>query len=376
MKNLLIFFSLLFCTIQLYAQEDRFSDVSQIMGKDVFITDNSALNVAFMIVDNKVKPIKKIKNVSISLSGKVYSVDKDKYTYKKDSYIVLKGDNETILLKPEDSPIYLSSFISKTYWQEKYDNYRNDYTYLNFKKNNQFHSANATIEYDDLTRIEWRGLEINDNGALYHICEYNGVHPLEDFKVSSKFFDESKDEIFIKSSDIQPFVDKYNMRLANEKREKEIADSIANYKLRLAVALKDAQFMDGDREIKISKGDTLAIFSYNSLENKYVARHRYSNLLFEPGDLEFLDSKRKLEKSGRYEIKTVILSADAEFLKEKGDEGKEQRFKVAAEYDNAQTDIWIAKLEKFIDDYDKEVAYKKKNQIFITGIGYDYDSNE
>jgi hypothetical protein len=377
MKNLLVVFFLFFFTTSLCAQEDVFSDISQTKGKEIYVKDNSALTVAYTIDDGKVKPITKIKNRSFSLAGKVFTVENDDYTYKKNTYVVLKGTNETILLKQEDSPLYLSSFISKTYWQEKYDLYRNDYTYLNFKKYPQVHSAKATIEYDDLTRIEWRGLEITDKGALYLMCEYNGIYPLDNFKVTSKFFEESKDISFIKKDDIQPYIEKYNARLAKEKRDKEIADSIANTKLRLAIALDEAKFNDEGRDINVYKGDTLAIFSYKASEDKYVARFHYSNLLFKSEDIEFLDTK-STTTTGKYswETKTVKTSADADFLKAKGEDGREQRFFVAAAFDDVQTEKWINKLKAAIDEYDKKVSYRMKNQIFITGIGYDFDSNE
>lgn len=377
MKNLLVICFLSIYIPSLLAQEDRFSDISQIRGKDIYVTDNSALNVACIIVDGKVKPINKIKNLNVVMAGKYYSVENDLYTFKKNNYIVLKSKLETILLKEEDSPLYLSSFISKTYWQEKFDSYRNDYTYLNFKKYYQVHSNNATIEYDDLTRIEWLRLEISPHGALYYMCEYNGVYPLETFNIPSIFFEEKKDVYFIKKDDIQPYVEKYEKRIAKEKREKEIADSLANCRIRLAIALDEAKFMDDDRAINVHKGDTLAIFSYNISEGKYVARHHYCNLLFEPEDIEFLDTKTTTT-DGKYswDRKTIKTSADADFLKAKGEEGKEQRFDVAVEYDRVHTDIYIKKLKAAIDEYDKDVAYKRKNQIFITGIGYDFDSNE
>ena len=377
MKDLIISFFLLLCTSSLFAQEDRFSDISQVRGKEIFVIDNSSLNVAYMIVDGKVKPIQKIKNLSATMAGKVYSVGKDAYTYKKDNYIVLKDEKESILLKEEDAPLYLSSFVSKTYWQEKFDLYRQDYLYLNYKKYNQVHSTKAAIKYDDLAPIEWRRLEVTDKGALFYMCEFNGINTLEIFKVTSKFFEESKDQIFIKKDDIQPFVDKYNARLAKEKQEKEIADSIANCKVRLAIALDDAEYMVDDREIKVYKGDTLAIFSYKASEDKYVARHRYANLLFKSDNIKFLDTKETATK-GKYswDTKYIKTSADADFLKAKGEEGKEQRFDAAADYDDIQTRIYIEKLTNAIAKYDKEVAYKRKNQIFITGIGYAYDSNE
>lgn len=377
MKNLKFLLVFLFCATSLYAQEDRFSNVSQTKGKDIYVLDNTVLDVAFTIVDGKVKPIQKVKKMNVSMTGKVYSVDDSEYTYKKNSYIVLKGSNEIILLKPEDAPLYLSSFISKTYWQERYDLYKNDYIYLNFKKYPQVHHKNATIEYDDLTRIEWRGMDISAIGATYYMCEFNGPYPLDDFMVPSSLFEKFKGIYFVKRDSIQTFVERYNTRLAKEKRDKEIADSITNSKLRLAIALEEATFDYDGREIKVHKGDTLAIFSYKDAEDKFVARFHYSNLLFKSENVEFLDTKTTVAK-GKYswDDKTTKKSADADFLKAKGEDGKEQRFHVAADYDDVQTSIWLDKLKAVIDGYLKDVAYKKKNQIFITGIGYVYDSNE
>ena len=377
MKNLFVFLVPFFVFYPLFAQEDRFSDISQTKGKDIYITDNSALNVAFTIIDGKVKPIKKKKNLSVTMAGKVYSVEKDVYTFKKITYVVLKGEGETILLKEVDAPLFLSSFVSQTYWQEKFNSYRSDYVYLDFKKYNQVHSEEATIEYDDLTHIEWIGLNLTDKGALFNMCEFNGEKPLNPFKITSKFFEESKDLFFIKKDDIQPYIEKYNNRLAKEKLEKEIEDSIANSKLRLAIALEDAQYMDEDRKIDVSKGDTLAIFSYKASEDKYVARFQYSNLLFKSDMIRFLDTK-ETTTNGEYswERKTIKSSADADYLKSKGDEGKAQRYGVAAAYDDVQTTILLDKLKSAIDNYKKDIAYKKKNQIFITGIGYVYDRNE
>lgn len=377
MKNLLISFFLFFFLTPLCAQEDRFVDISQIRGKEIYVTDNSALNVAYTIIDGKVKPIKKDKNFNATMAGNVYTVENDVYAYKKKMFVVLKGAERTILLLEEDAPLYLSSFISQTYWREKFDLYKNDYVYLNFKKYDQVHSKSANVEYDDLSPIEWKRFEITDNGASFYMCEFNGVNPLKEFKVTSKFFDESKDLFFIKNNDIQPYIDNYNARLAREKREKEISDSIANTKIRLAIAIKDAEFVDGDRNIKVNSGDTLAIFSYKKSDDEYVARHQYRNLLFKPEDIRFLDTKiTTTEGKYSWEKKTIKTSADAEYLKEKGDEGKEQRFEVAAAYDDIQTDIYIKKLQVIVDEYNKKVAFRKKNQIFITGIGYKFDENE
>ena len=157
------------------------------------------------------------------------------------------------------------------------------------------------------------------------MSEYNGATPLERFKITSNFFENSKDQIFIKKDSIQPYIEKYEARLVKEKREKEKADSIANSKIRLAIALDEASFNDDDRTINVYQGDTLAIFSYKASEDKYVARFRYSNLLFEPEDIEFLDTKTTTTE-GQYswERKTVKTSEDANYLKEKKEEGREQ----------------------------------------------------
>lgn len=376
MKNILVLL-ILFHATSLCAQEDRFSDINQVKGKDIYITDNSALNVAFSIIESKVKPIRKIKKSNITLAGKTYHAENKTYTYKKKNYVVLKGVGETILLKEEDAPLYLSSFVSKTYWQEKFESYKNDYTYLNFKKYYQVHSSEATIEYDDLTRIEWMDVEPTSNGAIFYMSEYSGLHLLEKFKITSTFFEESKDIYFIKKDNIQPYIEKYKTRLAKEKREKEIADSIDNSKLRLAIALDEAQFVIDDRTIYVNKGDTIAVFSYLPLDDKYIVRFHHENLLFESENIEFLDTKTTTTE-GQYswDKKTVKSSDDADYLKKKGDEGKEQRLKFAAEYDDFQTNIWINKALSIMFDYYKDVTYKKNHQIFLTGIGYVFDNNE
>lgn len=377
MKNLIFLFSFFCCTTLLFAQEDRFTDVNQAKGKEVYVIDNSAVSVAYMIVEGKVKPVQKVKKANISMSGNVYTVEKDEYTYKKNSYIVLKGPLETILLKPEDAPLYLSSLVSRTYWQEKYDSYRNEYIYLDIKKSPHLHSSSATVEYDALSRIAWTGIDVTENGATYYMREIDGEQRLNQFTVTSTEFEKTKGTSFLKKDAIQPYIERYEARLAKEKRDKEIADSIANGKLRLAIAQKDAKYMDDEREINVYKGDTLAIFSYKVSEGKFRARYHLANLLFKAEDIEFLDTKTTTTE-GKYswERKTVKTSADADYLRAKGEEGVKQRFLVAAEFDKVQTKNWINRVTAVVDEYNKEVAYKKKKQIFITGIGYEHDSNE
>lgn len=377
MRNLLTLMLLVSCICPLFAQQDRFVDINQTKGKDVYVADNSSMDVAYTIVDGKVKPIKKIKNSTFSISGKVYTVEDDTYNFKKKSYIVLNGNGETILFNVEDAPLYLPSFISKTYWQEKYDAYKDDYIYMNFKKYGQMHSKDASVVYDDLVRIEWSGLEFYDKGAMFYMSELNGTTPLVKFKVTSRFFEESKDLFFIKKNNILPYVERYEARLAEEKRKKEIEDSISNSKMRLAIALDDASFLDDDRTINVNKGDTVAVFSFNTSKDKFVARFRYANLLFNSEDIEFLDTKTATtEGEYSWERKTIKISEDAKYLKDKGDDGKEQRFMVASKYDDAQTLVYLNNLKKLLEDYNRDVAHKKKYQIFITGIGYAYDSNE
>lgn len=377
LRHLFALFLLLQCSISAFAQEDRFHNVQETKGKEIFIIDNSALSVASTMVDGKVKPVQKIKNYNNSLAGKVYTVENDAYTFKKKDYIVLKNDGDIILLKEEDAPLYLSSFVSRTYWKDIYDQYRKDYTYLDFKKFNKVHSTLATTVYDDLSPIEWTGFVVAENGASFYMCELRESNHLDDFKVPSYFFEENKDRFFIKKDDIQPYIDKYNVRLAKEKRDKEIADSIANRKLRLAKALKEKGFSLNDLTTTVEIGDTLAVYSYNDSIGKYVARFRYANLPFDAEDIEFFDTQT-ITREGKYswEKETKKYSPDAEFLKKKGKDGEEDRFLIAMEYDDAQTELYLKRLQVVIDAYHKDIADKKKNQIFITGIKYAYDSNE
>jgi len=376
MKKLLFLFLLFMSSLSLWAQEDRFTDVNQTKGKDIFVTDNSALAVAFSIVDGKVKPIKKIKNLNASMEGKVFSVGSESYIYKKKAYIILKNSSDIILLKEEDAPLYISTFISKTYWQEKYDLYSKDYAFLDFTKYPEVHSERATVRYDDLTSIEWKGLEISDNGAVYYISELQAGLPLDKFKVTSSLFETSKDVFFLKRDSIQPYIIKYNTRIAKEKREKEIADSLANTRLRLAIALKDGQFDGNERPIYVNKGDTLAVFSYNPIKRQFLARFHSGTLLFNPDNIEFLDTKTTTTE-GRYswDRTTTKTSVDSDFLKEQGENGKEQRFAVAEAYDDVHTLMWLNNLKAALDKYEAEIRSRKKNQIFITGIGYEYDGS-
>lgn len=378
MKNFLFLLLFISCTTTLFAQEDRFTNVNQTKGKEIYITDNSSLDVVFTINDGKVKRNKKINTIA----GKVFSVEENFYTYKNKNYIVLKGENEIILFNEDDSPLYLSSFVSKSYWKEKYDLYKKDYIYIDFKKYNQIHPERITIEYDDLTRIEWQGLEPTENGANFYMCEFDGINTYNKFKVTSKFFEEFKDVYFIKKDNIKPYVEKYNARLAQEKREKEISDSINNSKLRLATALYDMEFSEENSTINIHKGDTLAIFSYDPSREKFIARFQYSNLLLNPEKIHFLDTGMNLAPaqnpfaSKETKKEQSKYSADEEYLRAKGEDGKEMRFNVAADYDDIQTAKFLNKLKSTIEELEKEIAFKKKNQIFLTGIGYEFDSSK
>lgn len=361
----------------MYAQEGRFSDVEQTKGKEVYVLDNSAAGVAYVLVDGKVKPVSKVKNADVNMSGRTFSVEDEAYTFKNVRYIVLKDAGQIVLLKEDDSPLYLSSFVSRTYWQEKYDSYRDGYAYMDFRKIGNAHSSEAVIYYDDLTRIVWQGMELSEEGASFYMSEWDGAGTIGKFRVTSSEFEELKDNVFIKKNDIQPYVDRYNIRLAKEKRDKEIADSLANSKLRLAISLEECSYAVEERVITVHENDTLAVFSYKPTDDQFVVRYHFANLLFDPEDIEFLDS-RTTTTPGQYswDRKTVKTSEDAEFLKAQGEAGREQRFDVAKEYDDVQTRIWFDKTTAAIEEYKKDLADKKQKQIFITGLGYAYDDNE
>lgn len=370
---------LAFYSFYAYSQQDRFHAVSDMYGKDIYVTNNTAANVAFLMIDGKVKPASKVKNVTVAFGSKCFKVESTPYIVKKKQYVVLKDKENVYLLKEEDAPIYLSTFRSKSYWQSAYDALSGDYTYLDFKKGRIYHSAKANVVYDDLTEITWSGFDMEDEDILMYFREAKG----EEQKIKFSSFNECKDVVFLKDSQIQSYIDKYNARIAEEqariareKREKEIQDSIYNCKLRLAIAKEDNVYGSDSAKTYVDKGDTIAIFMYDKNRNLFKGRFRYSVLLFSPEDIKFVDS-HQVYVPGQYswQTKYVDESKDADFLKEQGEIGVEDRFIVAAEYDDTHTEIYLAQLNAAIKAVKDEEARRKKQQIFITGIGYSYDDN-
>lgn len=371
---------LAFCSFFAYAQQEKFSDVSEVLGHNVYVENNTAAGCVYLLVDGKVKAATKVKNTVVNLEKSSFTAESSFYTYKKAEYLILKNASSMYLFKTSDAPLFLSTFRSRDYWQGIYDSYCNKYTYLDIIKGATFRTSGMTIVYDDLTHIGWTGFEMAEKDVTFLMRSDNG----HDFKVPYETFVQKKDVAFLDKDAIQTHIDKYNKRLAREKREREIADSIAreqkrvadsiaNSKLRLAIAKSENTFGEGDEQITLQEGDTVAVFLYDKERELFKARYFYHNLLLNDSDIKFVDAKTV--STGSYSWQTTTKSEDAEFLKAKGQEGSEARFLAAFEYDSIRTETFMATARKFLKAIDDEKARRKKLQIFITGIGYSYEDN-
>lgn len=370
MKRLFLLLQALICVMGMFAQSDKIETVNEALGQRVYISNNSALPVVHLLVDGKVKPASKVKNATINLEHKSFAIEKDLYLFKKHQYIILKNNNETYLFKADDAPLYLSAFRSYNYWQNIFDSFSNDYIYLDVNKaGSSYHSSLAPLVYDCLCKIQWLGFDMNDKDITLTLRDSHG----NEYNISYGQFTDKKDFFFINKNAIQPYIDKQNERLAREKREKEIQDSIVNCKLRLAIAKDENVYGEEDSKITVSKGDTIAIYEYDKIRKIFKGRFHYRNLILAPEDIDFLDQEKV---SGTYSWNAKYTSKDSDFLIEKGTIGVDDRFQIAFEYDSIRTEAYLGRLHNLIKALDEEAAYRKKNQIFITGIGYDYDSNE
>ena len=126
-----------------------------------------------------------------------------------------------------------------------------------------------------------------------------------------------------------------------------------------------------DDQIKVYEGDTIAIFNYNDTINHFIGCYHFSKLRLEEDDIKFIDSQ---ESGETYNKKWI--SVDKDYLMSKKNEGKEDRFLVAYDYDNKRTERWLEDLQSQIQADKERSAYLKKHQIFITKVGYNYDNDQ
>ena len=354
------------------AQNDSFSNVQEVLGKQVYVMPGNLTPCTYVLIDGKLKLVQKDKKHTYTITDRSYKVDSELYQFKKDRYLVLKGGQDIFFLKETDSPLYLSLLKNESVWIDYIRDLNSSYTFLDIEQGRKFHKTSATECYDKLSRLHWVGFSFSENDVNLEVDEVteSGLSK-SNFVISNTQYKSLKDVAFIHKNNIQPYVTKYEERLAREKREKEIQDSIYNCKLRLATARKDMTIGSDDNEIRVSEGDTIAIFNYNDTISMFIGRYHFNNLRLEENDIKFVDSQ-----NFGTTFNPKWTSVDKNFLMSKKSEGREDRFIIAYDYDTERTHRWLEDLRGKIQAYQDKVSYMKKNQIFITKAGYNYDGDQ
>ena len=367
-------FTILFALLSVHyvCAQDTFATVQDVTGKGIYIISGNINPFTYIMIDGKLKLVQKDKKHTYTITDRSYMVDTELYQYKKDKYLVLKGGQDIFFLKETDSPLFLSLLKNETIWIDYVRDLNNSYTFLDIEQGRMFHKSSETECYDKLSRLNWVGFTFSENDVNLKADEVteSGLSK-SNFVISNTQFKSLKDVAFVHKNNIQPYVTKYEERLAREKREKDIQDSIYNCKLRLATAKKNMTFGGDDDEINVYEGDTIAIFNYNDTISMFIGRYHFNNLRLDENDIKFVDS----QNSGTtYNPKWT--SVDKSFLMSKKSEGREDRFVIAYDYDTERTHRWLDELRGKIQAYRDKVSYMKKNQIFITKAGYNYDGDQ
>lgn len=358
--------------VSAYAQNDTFVSVQDVLGKQIYVMPGNITPCTYALIDGKLKLVQKDKKHTYTITDRSYKVDSELYQYKKNRFLVLKGGQDIFFLKETDSPLFLSLLKNESIWIDYVRDLNNSYTFLDIEQGGKYHKSSSTECYDKLSRLNWVGFTFSESDVNLKVDEVteSGISK-SNFVISNTQYKSLKDIAFIHKNNIQPYITKYEERLAKEKRDKEIQDSIYNCKLRLATAKKDMTFGSDDDEIRVSEGDTIAIFNYNDTISMFIGRYHFNNLRLDENDIKFVDS----QNSGTiYNPKWT--SVDKNYLMSKKSVGREDRFIIAYDYDTERTHRWLEDLRSKIQAYQEEITYMRKNQIFITKAGYNYNGEQ
>ena len=357
-----------------YSQSDTFTDVQDVLGKNIYVISGNINPCTYVMIEGKLKLVQKDKKHFYTVNARSYTIDSELYQYKKDEYIVLKGGTDIFFLKVNDNPIYLSLMRNESYWNGYVASLNEEYPYLDIEKGKEYHGTTSDVVYDKLSKLSWSGFKWNGDNTVLCGSEIskNGVTQ-KSFTISPSDFSAQRGTVFVHKNDVQPYIDAYEARLAKERREQERRDSIYNCKLRLATAKKDMIFGDDDNTTNVSDGDTIAIYTYNDSVECFVGRYHYENLRFNEDDIKFLDEKYE-KKPGSYSY--AYTSENKDYLKKVGKKGVQDRFLIAFEYDSVRTEAWANDLRAKIKAYKDRVSYMKSHQIFITKASYNYDGDQ
>lgn len=353
-----------------FAQDDVFKSVQEVLGKQVHIIPGNLSSCTYVMVSGKLKPVAKDKKHRYTINGRSYRVENTLYSYKKANYLVFKGGQDIFFFKESDSPIFLSQMRNETVWIDFLNKLNSTYTYLDIEAGKQFHAKTISPVYDKLVRIKWLGIQYMGSSVRLLVKEVSDDGSMgNSWNVAPSTFHTFKNVVYIHKDSITPYVKRYEERIAKEKREQEIRDSIYNCKLRLAVVKNDLKFGD---EYIVSEGDTVAVFLYQESPDVFIGCYHNDSLPFKENDIRFVDA--------RYDrIMGTMVSEDAEYLKCKREEGAEGRYATASNYAERKVQVVLEQLERLEaleKQQEQRYAYLKSHQIFITQAGYNYDDEQ
>lgn len=107
MKKLLAILLSIVSFSTINAQNDKFTSVQEVLGKQVYFMPGNLSPCSYVLIDGKLKLTQKDKKHTYTITDRSYKVDYELYLYKKENYLVLKGGQDIFFLKDTDSPLYL-----------------------------------------------------------------------------------------------------------------------------------------------------------------------------------------------------------------------------------------------------------------------------
>lgn len=144
MKKLLAILLSIISLTTIYAQNDSFSSIQEVQGKQVYVIAGNLTPCTYVLIDGKLKLTQKDKKHKYTITSRSYMVDSELYLYKKENYLVLKGGQDIFFLKETDSPLYLSLFRNESLWNDYVNDLNNSYTFLDIEKGSQYHKSSTT----------------------------------------------------------------------------------------------------------------------------------------------------------------------------------------------------------------------------------------
>ncbi len=166
----------------MHAQEDRFSDYTQLPGKDIIIYDIYSIlekgkKLIQIDVNGKLKPYTDDGTIAVRCTG-IVTIKKKQYV--KGSYIK-RGDFEMRLyLKIDDKVNYLDKIRNLSYWKNLEDSIRRTYKYIYYKNI----AGEETDKYKSITwfpmSLHWNNIDTPYSLEYRREGNYDETLPVKD----------------------------------------------------------------------------------------------------------------------------------------------------------------------------------------------------